>query len=268
MKFIHMTDPHLTASGTLFEIDLVQRLQEAVEVINRDHADAELVMITGDIAHWGEPRAYDKFKHALAPLTMPYYPIFGNHDERGAFLAAFPEVPHTNDNQVYFRLPVPVGDFIVLDTVVDGAHYGEIADPQLRWIDETLADVDGNAYLFMHHHPMISGIQSLDRIRLQNADALAMVLEKHATKVRHLFFGHMHRSYHGSWRGLPFSTVKSTAHQVYPSLIDPSEMGASRELPSFAVVLLDEETVGIHEISYLEEDKFFEYDRDAGRESA
>lgn len=268
MKLIHLTDPHLTADGALYGIDVDARLHDAVASINRDHGDAEIAMITGDIAHWGEPGAYLRAKDALGNLVMPWYPLIGNHDVRAAFLSGFPDVPHTSANQVFFRLDVSAGHFFVLDTVIEGVHFGEIDSAQLEWLDQELSSVDGNAFLFMHHHPMVSEIVSLDRIRLQNADALAEILGRHPGKVRHLFFGHMHRTFHGSWRGLPFSTVKSTAHQVYPSFTDPSDLVASREHPGYGVVTITEDTVGIHDISYLEDEKKFIYDRDDGKISA
>ena len=112
---------------------------------------------------------------------------------------------------------------------------------------------------------MLSGIQALDNIRLQNSDELWALLSRHSGKVRHLFFGHMHRSFHGSWNGIPFSTVKSTAHQVVADINQDKPLVSSREMPAYAVVLISSDTVAIHDISYLEEHTAFAYDRKNGK---
>lgn len=265
LKFIHLTDPHLTAAGELFGIDVNERLRLAVASINQYHPDAEMVMITGDIAHWGEPGAYEYAAKILGDFSMPWYPLAGNHDVKPAYFDGLPHAPKDDDDRTCFRLETPAGAFLALDTTIDGSHAGELDAAQLSWLDQQLALSDNASFLFMHHHPLTSGLTPLDRIQLKNSDALASVIDRYPGTVRHLFFGHMHRTFHGSWRGLPFSTVKSTAHQVAP-IFDPAEpMVSSTEMPSYAVVLIDEENVCVHDISYMEEDKYFGYDRDDGK---
>ncbi len=267
MKFIHLTDPHLTASGSLFDIDVCERLRQAVASINHHHSDAEMVMVTGDIAHWGEPDAYDHAAKIFAEFTMPWYPLAGNHDKKPAYFDGLPMAPKDEGGRTCFKLETTGGDFLVLDTTVDGRHDGELDQPQLDWLDAHLVQSQRSAFLFMHHHSMTSGLPALDRIQLKNSDVLAAVIDRHPGQIRHLFFGHMHRTFHGSWRGLPFSTVKSTAHQVTPNFNPDEPMGSSRELPAYAVVLIDDDAVCIHDISYLEEDTAFTYDRDSGKPS-
>ncbi|MBO6520672.1 MAG: phosphodiesterase [Rhodospirillales bacterium] len=267
MKFIHLTDPHVTATGELFNLDVDARLRAAVQSINSRHADAELVMITGDITHWGEPEAYRRVCEALGALTMPWYPLIGNHDVRDAFLAGLPNVTADDAGKVSFRLDTSAGPFLALDTLTDGTHAGQIDERQLAWLDDELAAVE-SAFLFMHHPPVRSGINGMDRIPLLNPDDLAAVLDRHPGKVRHIFFGHMHRAFHGSWRGIPFSTVKATAHQVAPLIDGESPLTTSCELPAYAVVLVGDAHVLVHDISYMEEETEFTYDRDSGRTAA
>jgi len=265
MKFIHLTDPHLTAKGDLFDVDVDGQLRAAVASINARHADAQLVMITGDIAHWGETGAYDRARAIFQTLKMPWYPLIGNHDDRDAFFAGLPAAMCDDQGRACFRLDVEAGTFLALDTLIEGTHAGRIDADQLAWLEKQLAELTGAAFIFMHHPPMLSGINGMDNIRLQNPDDLAAVLARHPGKVRHLFFGHMHRAFHGSWNGLPFSTVKATAHQIAAVFDSGLPLMSSRELPNYAVVLISPETVAIHDVSYLEEDTEFDYNRDYGR---
>jgi Icc protein len=265
LKFIHLTDPHLTAAGELFNIDVCGRLRLAVASINEWHQDAEMVMVTGDIAHWGESGAYEFASEIFGELTMPWYPLAGNHDEKPAYFNGMANAPRDENDRTCYKLQTSAGLFLALDTTVDGTHAGELDDAQLAWLDQQLGATDDSAFLFMHHHPLTSGLMALDRIRLKNNDALANVLDLHPGSVRHIFFGHMHRSFHGSWRGTPFSTVKSTAHQVSPRLNIDEPLVSSSEMPAYAVVFIDDEAVCVHDISYLEFDKEFGYDRDDGK---
>lgn len=265
MKFIHLTDPHLTASGSLFEIDVDARLRDAVTSINANHSDAKFVIISGDIAHWAEPGAYDRAREILGALTMPWHPMIGNHDDRGAYFEGLPHAASEISGRACFVLDTEVGPFVALDTLTEGTHAGQLDRAQLNWLDEQLGKATKDLFLFMHHPPMLSGIQALDNIRLQNSDELWEVLTTHSGKVRHLFFGHMHRSFHGSWRGIPFSTVKSTAHQVVADIDVDKPLVSNREMPAYAAVLISDDTVAIHDISYLEEHTAFTYNRENGR---
>ena len=55
MKFVILTDTHLSAEKSLYGLDPVARLRAAIGNINTYHADAEFVILTGDIAHRGDP---------------------------------------------------------------------------------------------------------------------------------------------------------------------------------------------------------------------
>ena len=182
MKFIHLTDPHLTAAGELFDIDVCTRLRQAVSSINHRHADAEMVMVTGDIAHWGEPGAYDYAAEIFGALTMPWYPLAGNHDEKPAYFDGLPNALKDDADRTCFSIKTSAGNFLSLDTTVDGRHDGELDQPQLEWLDTQLAGSNESAFLFMHHHPMTSGLPALDRIQLKNSDALAKVIDSHPAR--------------------------------------------------------------------------------------
>jgi len=264
MKFIHLTDPHIVARPQkLFDLDVHERLQLAVDSINANFADAELCMVTGDITHWGETAAYEEIQEILSGLAMPWHLLMGNHDERATMRAVFPTQPWTDDGFLHYTMDTAAGVFLVLDTVDDGRNSGRLCEARLRWLRSQLLETQAqgrDVYLFMHHAPMDIGIHGMNLIGLANPEDLIAVLQGF-THIRHLFFGHLHRTCHGSWRGIPFSTVKATSHQVALVVDDTTMLKCSHENPAYAVVLIGEDSVVIHDHSYFEEDTVFDYER-------
>ncbi len=253
MKLIHLTDTHFVAPGlTLYGLDPRRRLAAAIDDINRNHRDAALAVITGDLTHWGEPAAYASLKDCLASLSLPVVPLVGNHDDRQAFRQAFPEAPRDAEGFVQGRRDTEAGTLLFLDTLQPGTHAGWYCEARLAWLAEQLAAAEAPLFLFMHHPPFDVGIAALDRIGLRQAAAFKDVVARHAAKIRHLFYGHLHRPISGSWLGIPTSTLRGTNHQVWLDLRqDSADTLFSHEEPAYAVVLVDDERVVVHSHDYL-----------------
>lgn len=258
MKFIHLTDTHLVpAPRKLFALDPRARLWAAVADINRRHADAAMVVVTGDLTHWGEPEAYRELKQALDALTPSYRLILGNHDDRANFLAAFPNSPTDPEGFVQWTEETEAGLFVFLDTLIPGSDGGRLCEARLAWLEEQLTVARGRPlYLFLHHAPLDLGIPGMDAIRLQNAEALLPLLQAQGG-LRHIFFGHIHRTIAGSWHGLPYSTLPGTNHQVLLQF-HREDVPGSHEPPAYGVVFLRPEAVVMHVQSYLDDSPRFE----------
>ena len=86
MKFVILTDTHFVPRGRkLYGLDPAERLAVAVETINATHRDISFVIVTGDLAHWGEQAAYASLAGVLGALDAPTILMMGNHDKREAF---------------------------------------------------------------------------------------------------------------------------------------------------------------------------------------
>ncbi len=248
MKFIHLTDTHVVADRVrLYGGDPASNLARAVASINAEHGDAEFVVVTGDLTHWGDAGAYDVFAEEIARLTMPVHLLVGNHDLTPAFSEKFPDAPRDQNGFVQHGIDTAQGRFLFLDTHMSGTHAGEYCAARRDWLRAELEAAKGPVYLFMHHPPFAVGLAGMDAIKLQNADLFWEVIKPHKDRIQHLFFGHLHRAVFGNWRGVSFSCMRGLNHQVALDL-DPTStnvMGVD-EAPAYGVVVLDPDAVIVH----------------------
>lgn len=248
MKFIHLTDPHVISGGLpLYGRDPAAGLAAAIADINARHADAELVVVTGDLTNWAEQSSYQTVAELLRPLAIPCVLLLGNHDDRANFRKVF---AHGMDDGAGFVQGVretSAGTFVFLDTHEPGEAAGGFCAARRAWLETTLAETDGPLFLFMHHPPFPVGIAYMDAIAVKQAEAFAEVVRPHAARIRHLFFGHVHRALAGSWLGIPISTMRGTNHQVWLELTGRTDtIRTGPEQPAYGVVLVDEDRVLVH----------------------
>lgn len=251
MKLIQVSDTHIVPPGRgLLGLDPRARLEACVADINRNHGDADLCLITGDLADRGEIAAYEVLREVLSALEVPYRLLIGNHDDRGNFLRSFPERPPDADGFVQSVVRCAVGDLLLLDTNQPGTGAGHYCARRRAWLRARLAQAAGRpVYLFMHHPPFDIGIPSLDRIRLQEPEDFADALAG-AETVKHIFFGHVHRPVSGVWRGVAFSALRSTVHQVPFDRVSQA-VPYSHDAPNYCVILIEDDRVVVHHHDYL-----------------
>ena len=270
-KVIHLTDPHLTPPGErLYGLDPNARLKAAIADINAHHRDAALVLITGDLVHDGKPASYAALRCALEQLAAPYRLLMGNHDDRGAFRAAFPDHPVDASGFVQSVCEMPAGAFVLIDTLDPGAESGRLCSARLDWLETALRALAGrSAFLAMHHPPSPIGIPILDRMALVEHEALAEVIAQcEEVVIRHIFCGHVHRLTHGTWRGIPFSAQRSPICQFAATLApNDGRILGSHEQPAYSIALIEPDSISIHIREFLDESPRFDLDDPAAREA-
>ncbi len=256
MKVLQVTDTHLLEpGGRIHDIDPAARLAACVAHINAHHADARFCVVSGDLTDDGRPGAYRALKAVLDALAVPYHLMVGNHDDRAALLAAFPETPRDADGFVQYALETPAGHVLILDTVEPGTHGGSFCRRRGAWLGDQLEAAGGEpVYLFMHHPPFPVGLPAMDSIRLIDPAHFVAAIDGRAN-IRHIFFGHVHRPVSGSWRGIAFSALPSTVHQVALDLETVSTVPKTREPPAYGVILLEPEQTLVHVSAFLEDSR-------------
>ena len=249
--FIHFSDPQTVPPGNInFDIDPQLRLRQCVDALIEDCVDARACFITGDLTHWGEIKAYEVLRKELARLPMPVYMMMGNHDNRDAFLKVFPGHPIDSSGFVQYSIQSSAGKMICLDTLDVGKRGGILCQQRLDWLACEL-ESDKPVYIFMHHPPFDVGLPSMDGDGLANAQEFLSCLRPHAEKIRHLFFGHLHRPVSGSWEGFSYSGPNSLVHQTPFDFRNRKVTALSPESPVYHRVLLYPDRVVVHARDFL-----------------
>jgi Icc protein len=260
MKLIHFTDTHFVPPGqTLYGRDPRVAFERCIEDINRHHADAELSVLTGDLTHWGEFEAFESLRECLDKLKSPLQLLVGNHDDRDVFRRSFPEQAVDQNGFVQSVREYPAGAFFFLDTNEMGEHAGVYCQDRLTWLSARLdACIEKDIYLFMHHPPFDIGIPTLDRISLKQKGEFEEVVRPHAARIKHLFFGHIHRPLCGSWCGIPISSLRAMNHQVRLDFDATGGIPGCFEPPAYAVVLFHPDRLIVHTHDFMDSSPTFD----------
>ena len=103
-------------------------------------------------------------------------------------------------------------------------------------------------YIFMHHPPFKIHHPLMDLIPLEDGDGFGDLLKGH--NVRHIFFGHAHRTISGQWRGLSYSALPGLNHQL--PLVDGSVPTIYSDEPAmYSVVYLNGEQITVHSDAFM-----------------
>ena len=252
MKLVHISDIHLTVPGErMGGLNPHNRFAQALDHVRTQHSDATRIIITGDLTHWGEPAAYGALVDALTDVPCPVRLLIGNHDDRTAFLGAFPDHPKDPSGFINHAETLDGTRLIYLDTSAPRTHAGHFCEKRRDWLETQLKDCT-RARLFMHHNAMPLGLPAEDKIALVPEDRapLAELLSTYRDRVEYIHFGHVHAPVHGTWCGIPFASVRSTGNQSLPDLTEKELLHGAPMAPSYAVILANDSGTIIHDIPF------------------
>lgn len=253
LKFVVLSDLHLGPAGSVVNgLDPSQRLAAAVETINRDHANADFVVLAGDLADAGEVAAYQELHARLSHLAMPCHITLGNHDQTEAFLSVFGAGLADPLGRVSKAIDLGGYRIVLLDTTTPGTHGGALCEGRREWLSTRLQEAaDRPVIIVMHHHANRLSLP-VDDIALADGAGFARLIKRHPD-VRMVISGHVHLTTSGNWLGLPVTTLAGSHYSVNPHLPGMSGKQQRLEGPAqMAVVLADAEGVTVHFQDYLQ----------------
>lgn len=222
LKFVVMSDLHLVPEGALsMTLDTAARLEQAVETIIDRYADADFVVLAGDLADLGQADAYRRLQAILGRLTVPVHITLGNHDDRPTFIDVFGAGHTAETGKVDKVIDAHGYRVILLDSSEPGRVDGVLEAVQIEWLKAKLAEaVDRPVIVILHHNANALHIES-DDIRILEPDAFIAALKTHPD-VRQVIAGHVHLTSTAMWHGLPFTSLAGGHYSVSFNVDQPN----------------------------------------------
>ena len=123
------SDFHIWKNGKFaYEVsDTLKGLKNFVRHINKLTFSIDLLIITGDLSDDGSISSYKIIKENLTGLTIPYYIIPGNHDNKKNMAAVFVEHTYLQnyfDDRIFHSFIFKDIKIILLDSVLIDKPYG------------------------------------------------------------------------------------------------------------------------------------------------
>lgn len=169
----------------------------------------EFVIINGDIVQAGYRYSFDLVKEDAAHLSVPYYPVIGNHDiYNGGFRLYKEEFGRT-----VYNFKVGKSHFIILDTA-----NGDLGELQKSWFEERLAEGGENIFLFSHYSPTDKEMQSPTAMPYPE-QSYYLFDKADRYNVDYFICGHLHRYEEKEIRGVKYVMVNAAKYDKESALL-------------------------------------------------
>lgn len=233
VRFVHISDTHISydPNYTYPDRGLPLALDGAKALVAQVNAlpfTPDFVLHTGDVVYDPdpEPAAYEMARSVLGEIKYPTYYLVGNHDEPNLLQRVLLQREQAIST-FHYEFECNGVQFICLDTQTAATQQvikepaGWIGDDQLAWLDKLCAAKDERPLVVaLHHNPLKVGIPWFDDfMALQNGDALHTILLQARTRLRGVFFGHIHQNVDLYRDGILYTSALSSWYQLhaYPS---------------------------------------------------
>ena len=174
----------------------------------------DMLVLSGDITDNGDLDSFEKTAALLAECPFPVWPMVGNHDTREALVAAFPHV-RLEGEFLHYAVEAEGMRILLLDTLESGRHGGAFCQARAAWLTAQLdAAPDTPTLIFMHHPPVVSGIEWMDPAPDEAwIQRFGSVVEGRR-QILAIHCGHLHRPLATTFRGIPLHVTPSVAPLV------------------------------------------------------
>lgn len=226
-RFAIVSDPHIALPHTIWDhpsrFHLVEISIPALESIfaHLEQLDLDFLLLPGDLTQHGEPDNHRWLAERLAQLPFPAYVVPGNHDVpvlhndgRSIGLAEFPryyqKFGYEDPDQLYYSCEILPGVRLIgLNSnqfSQEGVQLGYLDEPQLAWLEQTLAETCERLVMVMVHHNVIEHLPGQSqhslgrRYMLDNPMALLQLLQRAGVQL--IFTGHLHVQDVAHWQGI------------------------------------------------------------------
>lgn len=258
VRFLHISDSHIgpdSAFTTCGHNSLLE-LQELVRVINALPFPFDFVLHSGDVVDESSSASYELARSILAALRAPIYYLPGNHD---CGLTMQRTLLGREDPLERFDQSFVVGgvQVVLLDSRGSIQPGGELRLSQLEWLASFCAAEGPPLVIALHHPPITLDVPWLDTdcamavpMLLSNREAFIKTITPARSRLRGVFFGHVHRAFQVVENGIFFTSAPSIVGQLktWPGLTEP--MLATEEAGGYGLVTIEKHRTIVQQYSF------------------
>lgn len=239
VRFAHISDTHIGPDRdfVLYGVRTHERLERLIDRLNQHAATLDFVIHTGDLVNAPAAESFELAAKTLSRLECPLYLVVGNHDTAEG-LRAIGYCPGATaldplDDAYSYSFSYGRELFIVLDARGPDAidPHGILSERQAEALRRKLSETAGPVTVFVHFPAFPLDSPWFDfHMRILNEETFREILEAFASRIRGVFFGHVHRGIQVVRRGLFYCSVPSSfcQFQAWPDQerveFDPSPM--------------------------------------------
>ena len=259
LTFVHITDTHISADPR-YNLDGVSHTplfgaKALVKRLNDLPFTPDFVLHTGDVAYDPDESAYEAAREIFGELRFPITYLNGNHDDKAALqrILLGREQPEACFNQ---EIEVNGVQIVCLDSKHPTlATRGHISDEQLTWLSSIAkADDPRPLVVAVHHNPLKVGIPWWDDfMSLENGDDLHAALLPLRSRLRGVFFGHVHQSTQIYRDGILYVSGLSSWYQISAQPGQIKTIDDKQARPGFNVVMITPAHTFIRAYTYIVE---------------
>ncbi|MBD1389079.1 3',5'-cyclic-AMP phosphodiesterase [Neiella sp. HB171785] len=214
LTILQITDTHLFGDPDkdLLGVNTRDSFLAVLASIKSDKQPFDLVVVTGDISQDDSPASYQAFAEEIAVFGKPVVWLPGNHDD-GLIM---PDLLGAEPLSCADRVLTDHWQLLMLNSQVRGFTFGELAQSQLEFVAQSLAEhPDHFTLVFVHHNPVPMGCRWLDQHRMKNGESLLSALTQ-ADNARGVVWGHVHQDWQQTRDHLHLIATPSTCIQFKP----------------------------------------------------
>ena len=150
MKFIHISDIHLTENGReIWGVNTLDHFCKAIERI-KDLDGIDGIFVSGDLSDDGSRWTYEYIDKAFAEIGIPTFCCPGNHDNLDEFYNGYKPSFYSHNEMVKFC----GWNFIMLNSAVRDASRGFFSPEKLS---NLIQQCKGPVAIVLHHAPRGQG---------------------------------------------------------------------------------------------------------------
>ena len=250
-----LSDIHLRMDGRTFNnaADTHETLSLCLRHVVKQELGVDLLLVTGDLADYPDPRAYSYIREKLDQIKLPYLIIPGNHDDRLMVYEVFKDLGYYPNDHSFIHF---VSDdyplrFIALDTLDPATGGAKMCETRLNWIYSRLKEQQNKpTIIFMHHTPFLTRMPFDSKHAFPGAGELEAIVTQFRN-VQGVFCGHLHRPIFSRWGGTIAVVAPSITMQRTLTPDNGMPKATIREPVSFPLYLWKQGSEVICHLSFI-----------------